>query len=510
MEPVDPREKELKALTRALARERERSELLETISRRQSDVAARIRSDLEVQLLAKATFMATMSHEIRTPIHGVMGMLQLLETTNPTQEQEEFLSAARGAAETLLTIINDVLDYSKLDLSRVELESTPFTLEDVVDAACGSLGPRAAQAGVRLYLLVDGGLPRRVEGDASRLMQILNNLINNAVKFTPRGGRVVVRAWWEAEQLCLDVQDTGIGIAPENAERVFEPFMQAEASIHRRFGGTGLGLSICRRLARRMGGEVVLLKSQPGEGTTFRVTLPLAPIESPPRLTLHGTLALALADTFEKDLVVQALESLGIDAVDWKEGLGLPVLADEQSARALHLPTDDLWLIRDAEDHAPSQPRGVVLRPVRRASLRRIFEGSARPRHELEPIRHRVLVAEDNAVNQRLAQAMLERLGCTCVVVNDGSQAVARAAAERWDLVLMDCEMPVLNGFEATLEIRRLPPPHGVVPIVAVTANALSDDRRRCLDSGMNDFLAKPFKMGVLEALLRKTPHLTS
>jgi signal transduction histidine kinase len=187
MEPVDPRDKELKALTRALARERERSELLETISRRQSDVAARIRSDLEVQLLAKATFMATMSHEIRTPIHGVMGMLQLLETTNPTQEQEEFLSAARGAAETLLTIINDVLDYSKLDLSRVELESTPFTLEDVVDAACGSLGPRAAQAGVRLYLLVDGGLPRRVEGKPSSCASTCRTRASASPPRTPSG-----------------------------------------------------------------------------------------------------------------------------------------------------------------------------------------------------------------------------------------------------------------------------------------------------------------------------------
>ncbi len=494
-------EREVRLLTRSLARERERTKVLEVAGHRQAEVAARIRRDLEAQVEARGAFLAMMSHEIRTPIHGALGMLELLERTALTQEQREYLASSRGAAESLLVIVNDILDWSRVESGQVAVERIAYDPLDPLDAACGALASRAAKGRVRIYLEPDPSLPARVLGDAVRLQQILHNLVGNAVKFTPAGGAVTVRASWADAVLTVTVGDTGIGIAGDKLEAVFEPFVQADPSTTRRYGGTGLGLPIARRLARLLGGDLKAA-SEPGVGSVFTVTVD-APCEAlrvaPPGVV---RMALALDDPRERAIAAALLPMLGVapcDA-DAPDAADLATLADGDRARAMD--PSRVWLVRspDAPEEGPPCA-GVVLRPLRLSSLRRLFEASPIPSSQ-RPVQRRVLVAEDNPVNQRLMQWMLDSLGCDYQLVENGADARDAATRERWDLVIMDCQMPVMGGLEATERIRTLPPPHGDVRIVAVTANALPEDRAECLRAGMNDVLAKPFKLKNLEALL--------
>src|SRR5690606_19702710 len=364
---------------------------------------------------AKSDFLAMMSHELRTPMNGVLGMLQLLETTEMTDEQAEYAALATESTEHLLKVINDILDFSRIERGALELERIPFNLLDLLQGSIQVFQHSAQQRGLYLRLENQAGLEAfEVQGDPTRIRQILVNLLGNALKFTEEGGIRIETRWQPLDDEVLwfscAVRDSGIGIAPERLEHMFDAFQQADTSISRRYGGTGLGLSIARTLAERMGGTLHA-SSEEGAGSVFTLEIPL-----------------------------------------------------------------------------PFSPRGQAGQAV---------EPSEAPAGE----GREVLLVEDNPVNQTVIEAMLRSLGYRVAVVGDGAQAVQVFADRRFVAVLMDCRLPVMDGYEATRQIRRQAPQCST-PIIALTANALQGDREACLQAGMNDYLAKPFKRADLERVL--------
>ena len=370
---------------------------------------------------AKAEFLANMSHEIRTPLNGVVGTTELLAKTDLGKEQRDLVQIIRSSADTLLVIINDILDFSRIEAGKLTIERTPFDLEAVVEEVVQMLAAQAEEKRLGFGARYAANAPRRLVGDSVRVRQVLLNLASNAIKFTSEG-RVAIaigcdeRGETEA-RIRLEVEDTGIGIEPDAVERIFEKFTQADASTHRRFGGTGLGLAITKQLVELMGGSVEV-ESYVGEGSTFRVHLPLP-------------------------------------------------LDKAESAKAASGGTG-------ADEEKPAR------------------------------FTARVLLAEDNLVNQKVAVRMLEKLGCRVDVAANGREAVEMHARASYDLVIMDCQMPEMDGFEATAEIRRRKGDWTRVPIIAMTANALQGDRERCLAAGMDDYVSKPTTLGALRKLLER------
>ncbi len=375
---------------------------------------------------AKSRFLANMSHEIRTPLHGVLGMAELLDQTPLTALQHKYVGLLRRSGRTMLALVDDILDLSKIEANRLELEERAFDLRECVQACVDLMAPSTAHKGLALRLDAASDLDTRVMGDPLRIQQVLNNLLGNAIKFTAQGSvNVVFDAAPELGNAGyrISVADTGPGIAPEEIERLFQPFVQADSSTTRKHGGTGLGLAISRRTVEAMGGRLTV-QSTPGQGARFCFTLALRAM--PP-----GSEPMPLRDSGLADL------------------------------------------------EAPAPAGGEALR---------------------------VLLVEDNPVNQLYGQALLEQLGHRVEIAQDGLQAVQCVRQEAYDLILMDCQMPLLDGFDATRRIRDLEQRRGSahMPIIAVTASAMADDRERCLAAGMDEVMCKPFSRDEMQALLQR------
>jgi signal transduction histidine kinase/CheY-like chemotaxis protein len=517
---------------------------------------------------AKSRFLATMSHEIRTPMNGILGMSSLLAETPLSADQRTYARAIEESARTLLALIDEILDFSRIEAGKLEIAAEPFELDQCIESAVELLQPKASEKRLDLAWWIEPSLPKLVIGDAMRLRQILLNLLGNAIKFTDRGG-IAVRVNGEFEpsgatvRLSIRITDTGIGMAESTLPTLFSEFEQTDEAVRRQRGGTGLGLAISRRLARGMNGDIAVT-STVGIGSTFTLSLPVGVmplsrpvLDIPTRAGEPQLILVALDGPVERRIVAEVLRSLGFEAVessvadahrlirgskaqarrfstlliggesgveparhllealrDGDKAVVRGVVLIEPSSRpslpAFKASGFDAYLVR------PVRPSSIVTQVIARAAAPRPASsapGRNVPASDAAASEHndiRVLLAEDNDINALLAIRMIERSGCSVERVANGREAVERlratlaGAAPRFDLVFMDVLMPEVDGLEATRQIRDMFEAAGQrrPPIVALTANAFSEDRQRCLDGGMDDYLAKPFERDDLELVL--------
>ena len=541
--------------------EAEVSALQQEISRhtRLEEELTRAKQAAESAVMAKGEFLATMSHEIRTPLNGIVPMLDLLLHSRMAPDQQELVKTASASAQQLLRIVDDILDYSKLEADRLDLETTTFNLREVAESVITLMERPAEAKGLSLQLHIDQGVRLPVRGDPVRLRQVLSNLISNAVKFTERGGvSLAIRRLGESaaqHQLRFEVKDTGIGIDARAQDRLFQAFSQADASTTRLYGGTGLGLAICRRIVTLMGGRIGV-DSEPGRGSTFWFEVPLLKVQgdmpSQPTELHGGRVLLITTDQRLRMRLTLLLPNWGLrvttventhDALErlrqahaqgdpWSYSV---VLADLSSLRntALALARNlerknqygeaRLVYLRGEDATSQDLPQGaqVIPRNAPDADLRSVLAASgvswashapesvAPPRREApDPTRKaRILLVEDNPVNLMVAQRLLQVLGAECDTAGNGEVALQKIEAAQYDLVLMDCQMPVLDGYGATRRWREIEQARRAthrLPIVAMTANAMAGDRQKCLDAGMDDYLPKPVTKGELERCIER------